>query len=204
MFILLLRPDGATRGTVYHLEGKSGERAMAILRFLCGSPRLCRLRTMLFWPRWQVWFVLTACRVLWGPINLVAFITTLSSHTSLGAKTSSREQGLRFDLVGTCKWLSYVRPRGSRIWRVGQVLPLYGVHWFESPRHFWIWVTVCRCCHLLVCFDVLMAWIRCWLCLSWWLLYLLYLWRWHGLMFYLFMHVIVCRCKQNIWLNKNG
>jgi hypothetical protein len=30
---------------VKHSEGKDGESAMAILRFLCGSPHLCRLRT---------------------------------------------------------------------------------------------------------------------------------------------------------------
>jgi hypothetical protein len=49
MFILLLRPGGATRGIVEHSEGKGGERAMAIPRFLCDSPRLCRLRTAPFW-----------------------------------------------------------------------------------------------------------------------------------------------------------
>jgi hypothetical protein len=30
---------------VEHLEGKGGESVVAILRFLCGSPRLSRLRT---------------------------------------------------------------------------------------------------------------------------------------------------------------
>jgi hypothetical protein len=30
---------------VEHSEGKGGENAMAILRFLCGNPCLCRLRT---------------------------------------------------------------------------------------------------------------------------------------------------------------
>jgi hypothetical protein len=30
------------------------------------------------------------------------------------AKTSSREQGADFDLVGTCEWLSYVRASGSQ------------------------------------------------------------------------------------------
>jgi hypothetical protein len=30
---------------VEHSEGKGGESAVVILRFLCGSPRLCRLRT---------------------------------------------------------------------------------------------------------------------------------------------------------------
>jgi hypothetical protein len=38
------RLDGAIRGSVEDLEGKDGESVVAILRFLCGSPRLCRLR----------------------------------------------------------------------------------------------------------------------------------------------------------------
>jgi hypothetical protein len=32
-------------GSVEYSEGKGGESAVAILKFLCGSPRLCRLRT---------------------------------------------------------------------------------------------------------------------------------------------------------------
>jgi hypothetical protein len=32
-------------GSVEYSEGKGGESAMAISRFLCDSPRLCRLRT---------------------------------------------------------------------------------------------------------------------------------------------------------------
>jgi hypothetical protein len=33
-------------------------------------------------------------------------------------KTSSREQGLDFNLVGTCEWLSYVRAPGSQAYGV--------------------------------------------------------------------------------------
>jgi hypothetical protein len=40
-----LRPGGAISGSVEHSEGNDGESVVAILRFLCGSPRLCRLRT---------------------------------------------------------------------------------------------------------------------------------------------------------------
>jgi hypothetical protein len=36
---------GHLGGPVEHSEGKGGESIVAILRFLCGSPRLCRLRT---------------------------------------------------------------------------------------------------------------------------------------------------------------
>jgi hypothetical protein len=36
---------GHLEGSMEHLKGKGGESVVAILRFLCGSPRLCRLRT---------------------------------------------------------------------------------------------------------------------------------------------------------------
>jgi hypothetical protein len=36
---------GHLGGPVEHLEGKGGESAVAILRFLCGGPCLCWLRT---------------------------------------------------------------------------------------------------------------------------------------------------------------
>jgi hypothetical protein len=32
-------------GSVEHTKGKHGESVVAILRFLCGSPCMCRLRT---------------------------------------------------------------------------------------------------------------------------------------------------------------
>jgi hypothetical protein len=34
------------------------------------------------------------------------------------AKTSFREQGSDFDLVGTCEWLSYVRASGNQVYDV--------------------------------------------------------------------------------------
>jgi hypothetical protein len=69
---------------VEHSEGKGGESAMAIPRFLCGSPRPCRLMTASIWPRWQALScVLTVCRDSWGPISRVAFVTTMSNRTSL-------------------------------------------------------------------------------------------------------------------------
>jgi hypothetical protein len=36
---------GQLGGPVKHSEGKGGESVVAILKFLCGSPRLCWLRT---------------------------------------------------------------------------------------------------------------------------------------------------------------
>jgi hypothetical protein len=35
-----------------------------------------------------------------------------------GAKTSSRERGPDFNIVGTCEWLSYVRASGSQAYDV--------------------------------------------------------------------------------------
>jgi hypothetical protein len=84
VYFLLLDRAGTVGGSVEHSEGKGGESAVAILRCLCGSPCPCQLRTVLFWPRWQALScVLTACRVVWGPISRVAFVTTMSNHTSL-------------------------------------------------------------------------------------------------------------------------
>jgi hypothetical protein len=106
---------------------------VAIPRFQGCSPCLCQLRTTPCWPQWQALScVLMACRVLWGLINQVAFITTMSNCTSLlhvvvllfggrmrpRDKTSSQEQGPSFDLVGTCEWLSYVRASGSQAYGV--------------------------------------------------------------------------------------
>jgi hypothetical protein len=49
-------------------------------------------------------------------------------------KTSSREQGPNFDLVGTYEQLSYVRAFGSQAYGVVvRFFPLQGVYRFESP-----------------------------------------------------------------------
>jgi hypothetical protein len=45
----IARSGGASRGSVEYSKGKGGESVVAILRFLCGSSRLCRLRTASFW-----------------------------------------------------------------------------------------------------------------------------------------------------------
>jgi hypothetical protein len=42
------RTGGVSRGSVDNSKGKGRESAVAITRFLCGSPRPCRLRTMPF------------------------------------------------------------------------------------------------------------------------------------------------------------
>jgi hypothetical protein len=78
VYLLLLDRVGQGGGSVEHSEGKGGESVVAILRFLCGSPHPCRLRTVPFWPRWQALScVLTVYQILWGPISQVAFVTTV-------------------------------------------------------------------------------------------------------------------------------
>jgi hypothetical protein len=84
IYLLMLDRAGQVGGSVEHSEGNGEESVVAILRFLCGSSHPCQLRTMSFYPRWQTLScVLIACRVLWGPISRVAFVTTMLNCTSL-------------------------------------------------------------------------------------------------------------------------
>jgi hypothetical protein len=84
VYLLMLDQAGQVGGSVEHSKGKGGESAVAIPRFLYGSPHPCQLRTTLFWPQWQALScVLTACRVSWGPISQIAFVTTMSNRSSL-------------------------------------------------------------------------------------------------------------------------
>jgi hypothetical protein len=64
VYLLLLDREGQIGGSVEQSEGKNRESVVAILRIQCGSPHRCWLRTVPFWPRWQVLnCVLTACQV---------------------------------------------------------------------------------------------------------------------------------------------
>jgi hypothetical protein len=51
VYLLLLNWTGKVGGSMEHSEGKDGESDVAIPRFICGSPRPCRLRAVPFWPR---------------------------------------------------------------------------------------------------------------------------------------------------------
>jgi hypothetical protein len=68
---------------VEHSEGKDEERAMAILRFLGGSPHLCHLRTASFWPRWHALMCTDRVLGFMGTDKPSNPITTLSNRTSL-------------------------------------------------------------------------------------------------------------------------
>jgi hypothetical protein len=48
VYLLLLDRAGPVGGSVEHSEGKGRDNDVAILRFLCGSPHPCRLRTASF------------------------------------------------------------------------------------------------------------------------------------------------------------
>jgi hypothetical protein len=47
-YLLLLDRAGQVGGSVDHSKGKGEESDVAIPRFLCSSPRPCRLRTVSF------------------------------------------------------------------------------------------------------------------------------------------------------------
>jgi hypothetical protein len=214
-----MRISGCDMGSVEHLEEKGRESVVAILRFLCGSPHPCQLRTASFWLRWQpLSCVLTPYQVLWGPISRVAFVITLSNHTSLLRVVLlllegewGEAEGQDFILGAGARfrpsrdlWMVVIREslRESSVCRVGQVLPLQGVYRFESPWHSRLWVTSYHCSHLVVC-----------LVYCWWIqgvgygydhdyiiimiIVFTYLWHWHGSTFCLFMLVLVCRCKHS-------
>jgi hypothetical protein len=66
----------------------------------------------------------------------------------LRAKTSSREQGPDFDIVGTCEWLSYVRASKSQAYDML-------VRFFPCR----LYIDLSRCNTLIVCF-VYCWWIR--------------------------------------------
>jgi hypothetical protein len=62
-------------------EGKGGERAIAILRFLGGSHRLFRLRTTLFWLQWQALICTGHMSGFMGPGKPSSPVTTLSNRS---------------------------------------------------------------------------------------------------------------------------
>jgi hypothetical protein len=82
---------GHLGGPVEYSEGKGGESVMAILRFLCGSSRLCRLKTEGLVPVSKYWTYQSHAGVM-GPVNrcslfvnrCLTFIT--ASMTVLGEK----------------------------------------------------------------------------------------------------------------------
>jgi hypothetical protein len=58
---------------VDHLEGKGGEIVVSILKFQGVSSRLCQLRIMSFWPRWQALTCTDRMSGLWRSINTLGY-----------------------------------------------------------------------------------------------------------------------------------
>jgi hypothetical protein len=135
-----------------------------------------------------------------GPDKLSTFVTTISNCTFL----------LRVVLLlwpSRDLWMVVIRESlwESSVWRVSQVLPPQGVYQFESPWHSRLWVTACRCSHLVGCL------VYCWCIrgvgygyghdyITIMIIVFTYLWRWHESMFCWFMLVLVCRSKHSTWL----
>jgi hypothetical protein len=128
--------------TVEHSEGKSGESVVAISRFLCGSPQLCRLRTEGLVPMSKYWTYRSHAGDI-GPISLVAycrqmfgflhcFIGWLERETGYGP--TDRSAGVLWIVLGAlflgsndsvqlCRWLV----KGCHVWGlpVGRVRRAY-------------------------------------------------------------------------------
>jgi hypothetical protein len=170
IYLLLLDRAGQVGRSVEHSEGRCEESVMSILRFLCGSPRPCWLRTAPFWPRWQALScVLTACRVLWGPINRVVFVTNMSNRISLlhvvlllfggrmrpRAKTSSREQ-LVITVISYYVWytVSVFEKLDVDMFRI--IISLFII------AYLWRWhgLTFCLFMLVLVCSCKYSAWLK--------------------------------------------
>jgi hypothetical protein len=64
-----------------HLEGKGGERVVALPRFQGGSTHLCRLKTASFWPQWQALICTGRTSGFMGSDKPSSLVTTLSNHT---------------------------------------------------------------------------------------------------------------------------
>jgi hypothetical protein len=144
VYLLLLDRAGQVGGSVEYSEGKDGESVVHILRFLCGSPCPCRLRTVPFFAT-MVSLELCTDHIsdFMGPDKPSRPITTLPNRTpclmdvvrggnEAKSQDFTRGQGTDFDEVGTSQMV-VIRDslQESSVWRVGQVLPLQGVYRFE-------------------------------------------------------------------------
>jgi hypothetical protein len=207
-------------GEMGSLGKNDKERFVAILRFQCGSPRLCQLRIVSFWPRWQILICIGCMSGFMGPDKPSSLRTTLSnrpsllrggllegewgspgwrsSQASVRAKTSSLKQRPDFDLVRTSPTVVICEtPRATRTTcRSGS----------SFVRCISIWITV-TLSDMSDCLSLLSSHsISC--CtedddgygyIIMMIIILFYLWL--LAMFCLFMHIIVYRCKHNTWFN---
>jgi hypothetical protein len=95
-------------GSVEHLKGKGGECDVAILRFLCGSPWLCRLRTEGLVPVSKYWMYRSHADV-YGPSKRSSLSSTDGSFTptasmaALGEKLSTDPRIGQSTCCGMCR-----------------------------------------------------------------------------------------------------
>jgi hypothetical protein len=73
------RQAGSIRRLWRLLYGKVESGLMSNLELQGGSPRPCQLRTDRLAPMDKFEMCIDACRILWGPVNLVASVTTWSN-----------------------------------------------------------------------------------------------------------------------------
>jgi hypothetical protein len=105
-------------GLVDHSEGKGGESVVSILRFLCGSPRSCRLRTEGLVPMSKYWTYRSHISDM-RPVSLVAycqqififlhyFISWLRRETRYGPM--DRSAGMLWIVSGALFWEQWLCP----------------------------------------------------------------------------------------------
>jgi hypothetical protein len=89
---------------VEHLEGKGGKSVVSILRFLCGSPYLCRLRTEGLVPVSKYWTYRSHAGV-YGPNKPSSLPSTEGGFTPTASMTVLGEKlgtNLRIDQLMCC------------------------------------------------------------------------------------------------------
>jgi hypothetical protein len=196
---------------VDHTEGKGGERVVAVLRFQCGSPRLCRLRTTSFCPLWTSFDLYWPHVGFMGPGEPSSPVTTLLNRPSLlrggllegewdspGRRSGWTIAGgqdfipgarvqfqLSRDFVDGCRTRD---PRGQAydvLVRFFSYMVYTDSNHRDTLEYEWL---LAHCCHLVVCLVVFDEWIRGWL----WL-------RYHGyycinliILLITFMMLVLC------------
>jgi hypothetical protein len=85
---------GQLGGPVEHSEGKGGESVVIILRFLCGSPRLCRLRTEGLIPVSKYWMYWSHAGDI-GPVRLVICHQQMLGFTLIASRLAQERNWVR-------------------------------------------------------------------------------------------------------------
>jgi hypothetical protein len=142
---------GHLEGSVEHSEGKGGESAVVILRFLCGSLHLCRLMAEGLVPTNKYWTYRSHADVM-GSVNLVAccwqmFVFHYCFNGGVERETGWRTYRSLSRVGGLCQESFFSRAVGSvqRCWWL-----VKGCHVHELPaesvRQAYVdWRAKCTC-----------------------------------------------------------